>query len=102
MNRTAFIVIGILGVAFTCALGAMASPAWLQPGSGAEPAAGARPGAWYNVNGMAWQLRPNGELIITQCRGQVQVARFRVSVERIVLRLDMRASASCCGWTRLR
>ena len=67
-----------------------------------EPAASARLGAWYNVNGMAWQLRPNGELIITQCRGQVQVARVSVSAERIVLRLDMSASASCCGWTRMR
>lgn len=102
MNRRAYIIIGVLGVALMLGLGAAAASAWLQPGSGAEPAAGARPGAWYNVNGMAWQLRPNGELIITQCRGQVQVARFRVSMERIVLRLDMRASASCCGWTRMR
>ena len=65
MNRRAYIIIGVLGVALMLGLGAAAASAWLQPGSSAEPAASARLGAWYNVNGMAWQLRPNGELIIT-------------------------------------
>jgi len=102
MNRTASIVIGVLGVALMFALGAAAAPAWSRPGSTAVPAGSAWRSVWHNVSGMEWRLRPNGELIITQCRGQVQVARFSVSTGRVVLRLDMSASASCCGWTRMR
>jgi hypothetical protein len=75
------------------AAGVIAALVWLRPGSSGEAAGGAQLGVWYDANGTEWELLPNGELIITQGSGQVQVARYSVSAERILLRLDTNASA---------
>ncbi|MBU6335736.1 MAG: formylglycine-generating enzyme family protein [Chloroflexi bacterium] len=75
------------------AVGVIAALVWLRPGGSGEAAGGAQLGVWYDANGTAWELLPNGELIITQGSGQVQVARYSVSAERILLRLDTNASA---------
>jgi hypothetical protein len=91
MNRTAYIIIGVLGVALVFALGIIIGGR--QPGGSGEAAGGAQLGVWYDANGTAWELLPNGELIITQSGGEVQVARYSVSAERILLRLDTNASA---------
>jgi hypothetical protein len=91
MNRTAYIIIGVLGVALVFALGIIIGGR--QPGGSGEAAGGAQLGVWYDANGTAWELLPNGELIITQGSGQVQAARYSVSAERILLRLDTNASA---------
>jgi hypothetical protein len=48
---------------------------------------------WYDAEGTEWELLPDGELIITQAGGQVRVARYSVSADRILLRLDTNASA---------
>jgi hypothetical protein len=91
MNRTAYIIIGVLGVALVFALGIIIGGR--QSAGSAEPAGGAQLGVWYDANGTAWELLPNGELIITQSGGAVRVARYSVSAERILLRLDTNASA---------
>ncbi|MBU6332963.1 MAG: formylglycine-generating enzyme family protein [Chloroflexi bacterium] len=93
MNRTLLVITGVLGVMLVFAVGVIAALVWLRPGGSAEPAGGAQLGVWYDANGTAWELLPNGELIITQGSGQVQAARYSVSAERILLRLDTNASA---------
>jgi hypothetical protein len=93
MNRTLLVITGVLGVMLVFAVGVIAALVWLRPGSSGEAAGGAQLGVWYDGNGTEWELLPNGELIITQGSGQVQVARYSVSAERILLRLDTNASA---------
>jgi len=93
MNRTLLVITGVLGVMLVFAVGVIAALVWLRPGGSAEPAGGAQLGVWYDANGTEWELLPNGELIITQGSGQVQAARYSVSAERILLRLDTNASA---------
>ncbi len=93
MNRTLLVITGILSVLLVFAVGVIVTLVWLRPGSGGEAAGGAQLGVWYDAEGTEWELLPDGELIITQAGGQVRVARYSVSADRILLRLDTNASA---------